>query len=159
MWESFPPPSELIDLVPRQKYFHRIPRATSSQEPVGQKQRPQELSTYLVPGSWFLNAIPQEQETWAPYIPILGREGTKWAWTSYCPRKQGSTQTQMEACRKDTGANWKGLPLAQSGTIWVSKRIIIMDWQTELQKNSMSHSDTQRKGWRRESASLQKNDS
>lgn len=56
------------------EYFHRIPRVTSNQEPLGQKQRPQEQSTYQVPGSWFLNAILKEQETRAPWIPSL-RQG------------------------------------------------------------------------------------
>lgn len=29
-------------------------------------------------------------------------ESTRWAWTSYCTRKQGSAQTQMRSSQKDT---------------------------------------------------------
>lgn len=38
-----------------------------------------------------------------------------------CARNQGSTQRTMWTCQRNTEANFKGLPLARSGTILASK--------------------------------------
>lgn len=75
MLGSSPPSTELIYLLPRQVYFNKAPQVIqmciSSEEPLGQEQRLQKQSAYLVPGSRFLNAFLHEKETRVPWIPSL----------------------------------------------------------------------------------------
>lgn len=123
MLGSSPPSTELIYLVPRQVYFNKAPQiiqmCVSSEEPLGQEQRPQKQSAYLVRGSRVLNALLHEKETRFLGFQVFGREDTRCAWTSYQPRKQGSPQTQMGTCRKDTGTFYlEGTPNGQIGDNW-----------------------------------------
>lgn len=50
----------------------------------------------------------------------------------------------MGTCRKDTGANLKGFPLAKYGTIWVSKSITKGRDYNTLNNNPKTHIDTEK---------------
>lgn len=74
---------------------------------------------------------------------FVAGKGARWAWT-YGPRKQGSAQ-RMGTCQKDRCC-LEGTPVTKCRMIWVSKRMMIMDWQTKLQKNPMNPQWHSKKG-------------
>lgn len=67
------------------------------------------------------------------------REGKRWAWSIMGCKKQGSAHRTMETHQKDTGAGWKGLPLAKFGIIWGSQwAMIVMDYnQKEISESTV----------------------